>query len=47
MDEYRKLFYEEPQTIVFEVRQEGVVCASGTGTNGAPTYNGFNTEEEW
>lgn len=33
--------------MVFEVRQEGVICQSGTGTNGSPTYNGFNTEEEW
>ncbi len=39
--------YEAPRTLVFEVAQEGVVCASQTGTNGSPTFNGFNNEEEW
>ena len=41
-----KVFYEPPLTRVIELEQEGVVCAS-TGTNGAPTYDGFNDEEEW
>lgn len=47
METIHKEHYEAPSTSVFEVRQEGVICQSGTGTNGAPTYNGFNTEEEW
>lgn len=47
MEEKVKLVYESPQTMVFEVKQEGVICASGVGTNGDPTYNRFNDEEEW
>ena len=39
--------YETPTTLVFEVAQKSVVCASQTGTNGAPKFNGFNNEEEW
>jgi len=42
-----KEFYESPLTQVIEMEQEGVVCASGTGTDGTPTYDGFNTEKEW
>ena len=47
MEDYSKLVYESPETTVLEVRQEGIVCASGVGTNGNPTYNGFNDEEKW
>ena len=47
MDKPIKQFYEAPSTTVFEARQEGVLCASQTGATGSPTYNGFNTEEEW
>lgn len=47
MNTERKQTYLAPSTLVFEVVQEGVICQSGTGTNGVPTYNGFNTEEEW
>ena len=39
--------YEAPTTLVFVVTQERMVCASQTGTNGAPKFNGFNNEEEW
>ncbi len=47
MEKKNKETYLAPSTLVFEVMQEGAICQSGTGTNGAPTYNGFNTEEEW
>ena len=47
MNTERKQTYLAPSTLVFEVLQKGVICQSGTGTNGVPTYNGFNTEEEW
>lgn len=47
MEAKHKEIYLAPTTLVFEVLQEGVVCQSTTETNGAPTYNGFNTEEEW
>ena len=47
MEKKNKQTYLAPSTLVFEVLQEGVICHSGTGTNGVPTYNGFNTEEEW
>ena len=47
MNTERKQTYLAPSTLVFEVVQEGVICQSGTGTNRVPTYNGFNTEEEW
>ena len=47
MNSERKLTYLAPSTLDFEVMQKGVICQSGTGTNGVPTYNGFNTEEEW
>ena len=39
--------YEAPSTLVFEVTQESMVCASETRTNGSPVFNGFNDEEEW
>ena len=43
-----KITYEAPSAIVIDVRAEGVICQSGgLGTNGTPTFNGFNTEEEW
>lgn len=47
MEKKNKETYLAPSTLVFEVMQEGVICQSPTGTNGTPTYNGFNTEEEW
>lgn len=47
MEEKNKQTYLAPLTLVFEVMREGVICQSPTGTNGTPTYNGFNTEEEW
>jgi hypothetical protein len=48
MDQDMKQDYLAPTTLVFEVVQEGVICQSGgVGTNGSPTFNGFNSEEEW
>ncbi len=47
MEKKSKQTYLAPSALVFEVMQEGVICQSGTGTNGVPTYNGFNKEEEW
>lgn len=47
MEKKNKQTYLAPSALVFEVMQEGVICQSGTGTNGVPTYNGFNKEEEW
>lgn len=39
--------YVAPMTLVFDVAQESVVCASETKTNGSPTFIGFKDEEEW
>lgn len=36
-----KELYEAPSTMVFEVKQEGVICASPDYN-----YNGFGNEEE-
>ena len=47
METIHKEHYDAPSTMVFEVRQEGVICQSETGTEGNPTYNGFDTEETW
>ena len=47
MEKKEKQFYETPSIMIIEVAQGGVVCASGTGTNGSPTFNGFDNEEEW
>ena len=47
MQKTERQFYEAPLTEVFKVAQEGVICASETMTDGDPTYNGFDTEEEW
>ena len=45
MEAKLKDLYEAPSTMVFEVKQEGVVCAS---PDYAPNYNKpFNDEEEW
>lgn len=33
METKHKELYEAPSTMVFEVRQEGVICASGENTN--------------
>lgn len=48
MEQDMKQDYLAPTTLVFEVVQEGIICQSGgVGTNGSPTFNGFNSEEEW
>ena len=47
METISKALYEAPLIRVLDLVTEGVICLSGTGTNGVPTYNGFNTEEEW
>ena len=47
METKNKIIYAPPMAETVEVKAEGVICQSVTGTNGAPTYNGFNTEEEW
>lgn len=47
MEKNNKETYQTPSVLIFEVKTEGVVCASGTETSGAPTYNGFNEEETW
>lgn len=47
MEKKEKQFYEAPSTTVFEVRHEGIICASDVETSGDPLYNGFNTEEVW
>lgn len=44
-----KQYYEAPSAQVFEVRQEGVICASGDPQFdglGDPLFNGFGDEEE-
>lgn len=33
--------YEAPLTLVFEVKSEGIICASGD-----PQFTGFRNEEE-
>ncbi len=45
MDKPIKQFYEAPSTTVFEVGQEGVLCASGVNST-RPGY-GTATDEEW
>ena len=48
MEKEVKINYEAPSVTIIDVKVEGVICVSGDlGTNGTPTYNGFNTEEEW
>ena len=44
-----KLCYETPRTESVALRFEGIICQSGDplGTNGFPSYTGFNNEEEW
>ena len=34
MEQPIKQFYEAPSTTVFEVRQEGIICASGYSVKG-------------
>lgn len=41
METIHKELYEAPSTMVFEVRQEGVICASGD-----PDGNWFGNEED-
>ena len=41
--EKKEKYYEAPSTEVFEVRQEGVICASGDAN---ATMNGTWTEED-
>ena len=44
MEAKQKELYEAPSTMVFEVKQEGVICAS----NPTPTYNNpFSDGEDW
>ena len=48
METKRKELYEAPSTMVFEVAQEGVICASGDPefNVGDPLFTGFGDEEE-
>lgn len=39
MEKRQKKYYEAPSTMVFDIRQESVICASD------PSYNGFGVEE--
>jgi len=40
-----KELYEAPSTMIFEVKQEGVICAS-PGQAGVQDYNWNNVDEE-
>ena len=40
METKQKELYEAPSTMMFEVKQEGVICASD------PRYKGLGDEEE-
>ena len=40
--------YKSPQTEVFEVKTEGVICASDLETGFDPTFGDpFNEEQNW
>lgn len=39
--------YAAPSAEVFKVALENVVCGTTVETAGAPTYNGFSSEQEW
>lgn len=39
MELSHKKLYEAPSTTVFEVRQEGVICASGENTDWGGDYD--------
>lgn len=39
METKHKELYEAPSTMVFEVRQEGVICASGENTDWGGAYD--------
>jgi hypothetical protein len=41
-----KELYEAPFSMVVEVVQEGVICASGN-SGSEPTYEGFGSELTW
>ena len=44
-----KDLYKAPSTMVFEVKQQGVICASGEvefDEFGNPVFNGLGDEEE-
>lgn len=47
MEATHKEIYEAPSVTVFEISRECIICASPTEAVGAPTYSGFNKEEEW
>lgn len=42
MEPTRKEFYEAPSTRVFEVKQEGMICASGEKTNWDGDYDDYD-----
>ena len=42
MEPTRKEFYEAPSTRVFEVKQEGEICASGEKTNWDGDYDDYD-----
>lgn len=49
MEKNCKRYYEAPSTMVFEVKQQGVICASGEvefDEFGNPVFNGLGDEEE-
>lgn len=39
--------YEVPEIAVWEIKIEGIICNSPTGTDGGPDFNGFDEEEDW
>ena len=45
METKLKELYEAPSTMIFEVKQEGVICAS-PGQAGVQDYNWNNVDEE-
>lgn len=45
MEQADKQVYEAPSTMVFEVKQEGVICAS-SGSAGSNNYDWYYPVEE-
>ena len=43
----KKLSYESPKTIVFEVRTNGMLCASQEGIMWLLNGSSFSSEESW
>lgn len=39
-----KLYYESPETAMFNISVEGTLCLSGDVD---PQYDGFNNEQDW